>query len=489
MKIYKVTSKQYTSLINDGSLTVNGVVYTYDPNSLYSIVDQAQDEYTLAYDKKSSHLQLNKNGDIYSDINCADMLVGHANNADHAASLTNGSTYLTVNTILDDLDNKLDKVTNATDLQAYTTTKNGVQSTLSITDIPSVGFIPKYNARKSITVTNTPTSSSDAASKKYVDDAITGLSDTYATKTIVDNKVDKVTSANTYDRVYVVKSNGTQGVINIDTSGSNNTVAIRNSAGNLCTQTPTVNTHCANKQYVDNSISTALGSCIKSIILNDSTLTPTNNTINLGNLALATHTHKSADITDSIPLIAGSNISLTSSNDGITIAAAPQTGYCLKFSTTNSSYGGYQSNINTAQVSPYLPMFFSKGMIIDSYTHDLNSPGLMVQHISGITNTNTAINHDKAPLYLNYDGTTRYARPVVLGSGSYGSAITKTTTTSTTPQTTMGYTYSAIRGDQMVNYVQACLPNITLSTNGSAATKQQNIAFSLSGTELTITVS
>lgn len=156
---------------------------------------------------------------------------------------------------------------------------------------------------------------------------------------------------------------------------------------------------------------------------------------------------------------------------------------------TDSSYGGYTSITSNAVVSPYIPMYFQKGVIIDSYSHDITLPGLMVQHISGITNTNTAINHNKAPLFLNYDGSAQYARPVVLGSGNYGSAITKTTATSTTPTKTMGYTYAAIRGDQMVNYVQACLPNITLSTNGSTATKQQNMAFSLSGTELTITIS
>lgn len=951
MKIYKVTSKQYTSLINNGSITVNGVIYTYDPNSLYSIVDQAQDEYTLAYDQESSHLQLNKNGDIHSDISCEDMLVGHAKNADHAASLKYGQKFLTANEITTDLNNKLNKVMDATGLQAYTTNTNGVQSTLSITDTPGVGFIPKYNSNKSITVESTPTATTDAVSKyyvdnqlknyatttdlnnkytkpsggipktdlasavrtslnkadtalqshqtvklatgtnngtvkltvgstttdniavkglksaayqettrylgpssthntlstsraiynylskdfrlssnnkywvtanrvnklsclpvqcviiekstdagitwvdaeisddqkqslfsdqnaniilpkkdgkqsldcmlrititpqifnvpegtpetekysywtaenwveqnryfttnfiyiwetttdnymsiqvykamgnamdtwtpittttaknwpgatslvidetalggwktqtsqpwafrfvfrtasgrdqqlqplydesklvdssnnqiiylikmygdnnygnsyltsdnigyvdsnynlilypmrrflpnrnnatilgssgiqwksvyavnfyengkmlsskylpkatsgtwkvygidgsntgatmmyavnsneaaantlvqrntggvivvgeptadnhaatrKYVNDSITGLSNTYATKTAIDNKVDKITSTNTYDRAYVVKSTGIQGAIPIDVSGSQNTIAKRSSTGNLFTQKPTLDTHCANKQYVDDSISTALNSYIQSITLNGSTLTPTSNTIDLGNLALATHTHKSADITDSIPLIAGSNISLTSSSNGITIAATSQTDSCLKFNTTSSSYGGYTSIKSNAVVSPYIPMYFQKGVIIDSYSHDITLPGLMVQHISGITNVNTSttLNHDRGPLYLNYDGDATYARPVVLGAASYGNTITKTTATSTTPNKNMGYTYSAIRGDQMVNYVQACLPNITLSTNGSAATKQQNIAFSLNGTELTITVS
>ena len=866
MKIYKVTSQQYTSLINIGSITVNGVVYTYDPNSLYSIVDQTQDEYTLTYNQESSHLQLNKNGDIHSDINCETMLVGHAKDADHAASLRYGSDFLTATTIQNDLDKKLNKVTNVNDLHAYTTSMYGVQSTLSITDVPGVGFIPKYNNNKSVTVALTPVANTDAVSKAYIDhklasyattsdlnnkytkptggipktdlasavqtslgkadtalqahqtvtlatgtnngtvkltvgntitdniavkglksgaytqvttylsensthntlttskgiyNCFTGefrkdfnlkcrvtmnrknklsclppqcviieksvdagqtwedagftdeqkrslfsdinapinmpkkngkqsldcmlritistnvykvpngtpetekynywnptywdyteryftfnflyfwctstdnfldikaykalgsapnnwilmnqlcvrnwpgfasfnttetslgayvtqvnqpwsirfvfrtasgrdsqlhglfepdkLKDTtnnqtvylikvygdndfggsylssdhiglvdgnynlklypvnviypnktnttslgwndaqfasiYASKyyengTLISDKyLSKVTSTSTYKRAYVVKSDGTQDVINIDTSPSNNTIAIRNEGGHLFTQKPTATTHCANKQYVDDSISIALQSYIKSITLNGSTLTPTNNTIDLGNLALATHTHKSADITDSIPLIAGSHISLTPSASGITIDATSQTNNCLKSSITNDKYGGYIIT-NIAKVSPSIPVFFQKGVIIDSYSHDPELPGLMVQHISGITSTSSDItNHEQGSLYLNYDGDATYARPVILGSGGRGYTITKTTATSTQLTAPMGTTHSAIRGDQMVNYVQACLPNITLSTNGSAATKQQNIAFSLNGTELTITVS
>ena len=864
MKIYKVTSEQYTSLINTGSITVNGVVYTYDPNSLYSIVDQTQDEYTLVYDKTSSHLWLNKNGDIHSDIKCEDMLVGHAKDADYAASLRYGSDFLTANSIQNDLNNKLDKVTNTNGLHAYTTTTNGVQSILSITDIPAVGFIPKYNNNKSVTVALTPVANTDAVSKAYIDNKLAsyattsdlnnkytkpadgipkadldsavqtslGKADTalqahqavtlatgtnngtvkltvgntitdniavkglksgaykevttyldyssthntlttskgiynylekdfrkasnlkyrvtlnrknklsclppqcviieksmdagqtwedagftdeqkrrlfsdvdapinmpqkngkqsidcmlritistnlykvpngtpetekynywnptywdrveryftfnflyvwcksadnfldvkvykalgsapnnwilmdqlcvknwpgsasfntsetslgayatavnqpwsirfvfrtasgrdnqlhglfeadklkdatnnqtvylikaygdndyggsylssdhiglvdenynlklykvnviypnttnstslgwnnaqfagvYASKyyengTLISNKyLSKVTTADS-TKLYMKNADGTQGMIALSQSASGNSVVHRDINGKAQVATPTDADNkltIVNKQYVDDSISTALQSYIKSITLNGSTLTPTNNTINLGNLALATHTHHSADITDSIPLVAGSNISLTPSVDGITIAATSQTGNCFKFDGASGSYGGYIST-TIAKVSPPLPVFFQKGVIIDSFSNNPSLPGLMVQHISGITNS---ANHEQGSLYFNYDGDAKYARPVILGSGNYGSAITKTTTTSTEPTSLMGTTHSAIRGDQMVNYVQACLPNITLSTNGSAATKQENIAFSLNGTELTITVS
>lgn len=870
MKIYKVTSKQYTSLINNGSISVNGVVYTYDPNSLYSIVDQTQDEYTLIYDKTSSHLQLNKNGDIHSDIKCEEMLVGYAKDADHAASLRYGNSFLTANSIQDTLDKKLNKVTNANGLHAYTTTTNGVQSTLSITDVPGVGFIPKYNNNKSVSVALTPVANTDAVSKAYIDNKLTsyatindlnkkytkptdgipksdltsavqtslGKADTalqahqtvtlatgtnngtvkltvgntitdniavkglksgaytevvtylsessthdtlttskgiynylegdfrkdsnlkyrvtinrknklsclppqcviiekstdagqtwedagftdeqkrrlfsdvnapinmpqkngkqsvdcmlritistnvykvpngtpetekynywnptywnyteryftfnflyvwctstdnfldvkaykalgsapnnwilmnqlcvknwpgsasfnttetslgayvtvvnqpwsirfvfrtasgrddqlhglfepdklkdttnnqtvylikaygdndftgsylssdhiglvdgnynlklypvnviypnetnttslgwndaqfasiyasqyYENGTLISNKyLSKLTNSSTSSAAYVVYPNtSTPTLVNITSNSSGSSIMSRDAQGKAQVATPTNSDNkltIVNKQYVDDSISTALQSYIKSITLNGSTLTPTNNTIDLGNLALATHTHQSADITDSIPLIAGSNISFTPSTDGIIIAAASQTNSCLKFSIANGKYGGYILT-NIAKIAPSFPVFFQKGVIIDSYSHDPNLPGLMVQHISGITNTNNdTTNHERGSLYLNYDSDAKYTRPVILGSGNSGSAITKTTATSTEPISPMGTTHSAIRGDQMVNYVQACLPNITLSTNGSAATKQENIAFSLNGTELTITVS
>lgn len=50
-KVIQLTSSQYEDLINNGSITVNGVTYTYDPNVMY-LVDEDEWE-TAAIDSTS----------------------------------------------------------------------------------------------------------------------------------------------------------------------------------------------------------------------------------------------------------------------------------------------------------------------------------------------------------------------------------------------------------------------------------------------------
>ena len=72
-----------------------------------------------------------------------------------------------------------------------------------------------------------------------------------------DNKVDKVTSTSAYNRVYCVTSNGAQSVQEMDSDWyryGETSIPIRDKGGELHTPTPTTDTSCATKKYVDDAI-------------------------------------------------------------------------------------------------------------------------------------------------------------------------------------------------------------------------------------------
>lgn len=69
--------------------------------------------------------------------------------------------------------------------------------------------------------------------------------------------------------------------------------------------------------------------------------------------------------------------------------------------------------------------------------------GLCTRGICGTDTNGTS----KSELYLNYDGNNNYSRKVVLGAGSTGESL----------GTGCGYTYCAIRGDEMKKYVKAAI--------------------------------
>lgn len=64
----------------------------------------------------------------------------------------------------------------------------------------------------------------------------------------------------------------------------------------------------------------------------------------------------------------------------------------------------------------------------------------------GICGTDTG-GTSKSELYLNYDGNNNYSRKVVLGAGSTGESL----------GTNCGFTFCAVRGDEMKNYVKAAI--------------------------------
>lgn len=77
------------------------------------------------------------------------------------------------------------------------------------------------------------------------------------------------------------------------------------------------------------------------------------------------------------------------------------------------------------------------------------SAGLATRGICGVTTPDGKGGCTKENLYLNYDGNNNYSRKVVLGAGSAGNEIANSSG---------AYTFSAVRGDQMVSYVTNYVP-------------------------------
>ena len=99
------------------------------------------------------------------------------------------------------------------------------------------------------------------------------------------------------------------------------------------------------------------------------------------------------------------------------------------------------------------PMVVAGGIIIGG---SAASAGLVTRGICGVTSPNSTTGAcEKSQLYINYDGENSYSRSLVLGAGSEGNAITASTATTSTAKSAMGKLLCAIRGDQMVNYVNA----------------------------------
>ena len=114
------------------------------------------------------------------------------------------------------------------------------------------------------------------------------------------------------------------------------------------------------------------------------------------------------------------------------------------------------------------PMVVSNGIVIGGTAE---SAGLVTRGICGVTPPNGATGAcEKSQLYINYDGNNAYKRSLVLGAGGEGDAITTSTGTSSTVTSAapMGKAWSAIRGDQMVNYVTAKIAGLAQSSSLAA---------------------
>ena len=107
---------------------------------------------------------------------------------------------------------------------------------------------------------------------------------------------------------------------------------------------------------------------------------------------------------------------------------------------TNHTVGVAGTNKIVAAVSPSA-LYVANGLIMGGTAA---AAGLVTRGICGVMTPDSTGACAKENLYLNYDGDNNYLRKVVLGAGSPGDSIAGGATT-----------FSAVRGDQMVGYVNS----------------------------------
>ena len=113
--------------------------------------------------------------------------------------------------------------------------------------------------------------------------------------------------------------------------------------------------------------------------------------------------------------------------------------------TTYNAVGVAGSGKNVSVLYPQT-LFVPDGLIMGGTAL---SAGLVTRGICGVTTPDEKGGCTKENLYLNYDGNNNYSRKVVLGAGSAGNEIANSSG---------AYTFSAVRGDQMVSYVTNYVP-------------------------------
>ena len=113
--------------------------------------------------------------------------------------------------------------------------------------------------------------------------------------------------------------------------------------------------------------------------------------------------------------------------------------------TTYNAVGVAGNGKNVSVLSPQT-LFVPNGLIMGGTAL---SAGLVTRGICGVTTPDGKGGCTKENLYLNYDGNNNYSRKVVLGAGGAGNEIANSSG---------AYTYSAVRGDQMVSYVTNYVP-------------------------------
>lgn len=139
---------------------------------------------------------------------------------------------------------------------------NGISDTIKNATVQGIKYLTDNNyvyIEESNSAYSLLNPNFNAVNKKYVDD-------TYATKTDLSGKLDKVTSTSTLRRAYSILPNGTGYIQEIDYNATASTLALRDSNGALRATTPTASSGgdiVATKKYVDDSIATQVSSVYK----------------------------------------------------------------------------------------------------------------------------------------------------------------------------------------------------------------------------------
>ena len=110
----------------------------------------------------------------------------------------------------------------------------------------------------------------------------------------------------------------------------------------------------------------------------------------------------------------------------------------VKYTSATVEVAGTKKTVSA--VSPST-LYVADGLIMGGTAA---AAGLATRGICGVSIPDSTGACTKENLYLNYDGDNNYSRKVILGAGSAGSALAGGATT-----------LSAVRGDQMVNYVNS----------------------------------
>lgn len=134
----------------------------------------------------------------------------------------------------DALDRKLDKITTTDDYnRAYGVSYEGNQMSFIVANSAIASTLAQRDSNGNIKV-GTPVEDGDATPKSYVD-----------------GKLDKVTTKSEANRLYGIRTSGEQHVYTASYEPISYAVPMYDLSGTLRASSPTENTHCANKQYVD----------------------------------------------------------------------------------------------------------------------------------------------------------------------------------------------------------------------------------------------
>ena len=123
-------------------------------------------------------------------------------------------------------------------------------------------------------------------------------------------------------------------------------------------------------------------------------------------------------------------------NNKPTIPTVPKN--IVKYTEATAEVAGTKKTV--ASLSPSA-LYVANGLIMGGTAA---AAGLVTRGICGVMTPDSTGACTKENLYLNYDGDNNYSRKVVLGAGSPGNSIAGGATT-----------FSAVRGDQMVGYVNS----------------------------------
>ena len=324
-----------------------------------------------------------------SDLeNDSGFITASASNLENYYTKTETYTKLETDGLLSD---KLDKSTQtSTFAQAYCKTKAGGQTFMNISVNVDENTMPIRGSGGVLSV-GTPTADTHAATKAYVDSAISGIdiptvptnvseftndagyitssvnnltnyylkTETYTQlqvddkiddiNTDLDNKLDKRTNVTDYIQAYVKTAQGTQSVFDLRSDIAGNSIVLRDSVGAINAEEPTSGNNVTTKSYVDDLISD-INSDITN--LNNTTLKNTGNQTLNGALTVTGNTVVQGDLTvqgtttttDTETLVVQDNMIVTNSNgtsltnlSGLFIKTDLTNGYAIAYDPTKDS--------------------------------------------------------------------------------------------------------------------------------------------------------